>query len=158
MRDGSTEAIEPEDITTLIRRVVAALEHRVKERSASVSGAGPAIKAEALSMKAGNDQLDRLTALITVGQRQSECVPYVTRAAAQAITWWSQCSTAGRDRPDRMWSRCCALYRGDRARTTNGHGLGLAIVKRHRRGPWATVHYFNAAVVAARGPAQCFPN
>ena len=140
MRDGSTEAIEAEDINDIIREVVAPL-NTGEERVRLCLEPVPLIKLRRLSMKRVIGNL--VDNALNHGGAGLEVCTYITRAAAQPYL-----VVAILDRgPGIDPTECEALFtpftRGDRARTTKGTGLGLAIVKRIAEGHGATVQLLN---------------
>lgn len=140
MRDGSTEAIEPEDINDIIREVVAPL-NTGEENVRLCLEPVPKIKLRRLSVKRVMGNL--IDNALHHGGSGIEVCTYVTRAAAQPYLVVAVLDRGPGIDPTECESLFMPFTRGDRARTTNGTGLGLAIVKRIAESHGATVQLLN---------------
>tara|TARA_R110001599_G_scaffold191150_1_gene385903 strand:- start:8819 stop:10120 length:1302 start_codon:yes stop_codon:yes gene_type:complete len=140
MRDGSTEANEPEDINEIIREVVAP-QNTGEERVRLCLEPVPLIKLRRLSMKRVIGNL--IDNALHHGGSGIEVCTYVTRAAAQPYLVVSILDRGPGIDPTECEALFTPFTRGDRARTTKGTGLGLAIVKRIAESHGATVQLLN---------------
>jgi two-component system osmolarity sensor histidine kinase EnvZ len=140
MRDGSTEAVEPEDINDIIMEVVAPL-NTGEEKVRLCLEPVPKIKLRRLSIKRVMSNL--IDNALHHGGSGIEVCTYVTRAAAQPYLVVAVLDRGPGIDPTECESLFVPFTRGDRARTTTGTGLGLAIVKRIAETHGATVQLLN---------------
>lgn len=140
IRDGSSEAIEPDDINELIREVVAPL-NTGEEKVRLCLEPVPMIPLRRLSMKRVMTNL--VENALNHGGSGVEICTHMTRSANQSYLVVSVLDRGPGIDPTECEALFTPFTRGDRARSTKGTGLGLAIVKRIAEGHGATVQLLN---------------
>ena len=140
IRDGSSEAIEPDDINELIQEVVAPL-NTGEEKVRLCLEPVPMIPLRRLSMKRVMTNL--VDNALNHGGVGVEICTHMTRSANQSYLVVSVLDRGPGIDPTECEALFTPFTRGDRARSTKGTGLGLAIVKRIAEGHGATVQLLN---------------